>query len=636
MCGIAGILYRDGKVPDKELIRRMCDTMAHRGPDGKGNIALAGCGFGHRRLSIIDLECGAQPMSNEDESVWITFNGEIYNFPELKLELEALGHKFRTRSDTETIVHLYEEKGAELLNRLRGMFALGIWNTRKKVLLLARDRIGKKPLYYFEDNEGIYFASEIKALLVLKNCPRQIDPRSIELFLAYQSIPGEHTIFDGVKRLAPGHMLIWKPDCHAKVSKYWEANWSEKTKMNYEDAKLRLRELILDAVKCRLISDVPLGAFLSGGVDSSAVVAAMAEVSDAPVKTFSIGFPQSDFDETKYARIIAKKFGTQHEEFIVEPNAISILPKLVWHYDQPYADSSALPTYYVSQVTRQRVTVALNGDGGDEFFGGYERYRALLFYKLFRSMTNEPLRSLFESATKFIPEGSMNRSIPRKIRRFAAAARLEPDKFNISLFEYFDLNQRKELYSDEFQTRLNGYNADRYLFEIMNADSMTEADEIDKVLRADTLMYLPDTLLVKVDIASMAVSLEARSPLLDTSIMEFAASLPREWKVGMFQSKKILKDAHRGIIPDEVMFRRKMGFSMPVSHWFRNELHEFLKEVLLDNKSIGRNYFKRSSIETLISEHKSGMKNNANKLWALLMLELWHREVLEKRVISCA
>jgi asparagine synthase (glutamine-hydrolysing) len=616
----------------------MTDRIVHRGPDGEGHVAVPGCGLGHRRLSIIDLSTGGQPLANEDESVWITFNGEIYNFLDLRPGLEAAGHKFHTKSDTEVMVHLYEEKGRAFVRDLRGMFAFGIWDTRRRTLLLARDRAGKKPLYYFEDAAGFYFASEIKALLTLPNCPREVDPRAIDLYLAYQSIPGETTIFRGVRRLPPASTLEWSAERGIRIEKYWEADWTKRTTMSYEEARRHLRELIVDATRARLISDVPLGAFLSGGVDSSAVVAAMAEVSSGPVRTFSIGFQQEDFNETRYARIIAEKFGTQHEEFIVEPQAIDILPKLAWHYDQPYADSSALPTYYVSKMTREHVTVALNGDGGDEYFGGYERYRALLIQRLYSAFTTSGIRGAIESATSWIPEGAKNRSIPRKIRRFAHAARLSADHFNLSLFEYFDRGHRDELYDAGFRERLGDYDADLYLLELMASGGGARdskgtdrglPDAVDRVLRADTLMYLPDTLLVKVDIASMAASLEARSPLLDTSIMEFAASLPRSWKVGFSSSKRILKEAHHGILPNEIMYRRKMGFSVPLSHWFRAELYDFMRDALLDPRALNRGYFRQDAIEHLIDEHRSGQRNNAFRLWALLMLEMWHREILE-------
>jgi len=631
MCGIAGIVYRDGRRPDLRLLKKMTDTLVHRGPDGEGHVVLDGCGLGHRRLSVIDLETGAQPMANEDDSVWITYNGEVYNYPELQSELERKGHRFRTRSDTESILHLYEEVDDKVVDRLRGMFAFGIWDLRSRKLLLARDRIGKKPLFWFEDSAGIYFASEIKALLTLPNCPREIDHESIDLYLAYQSIPGTKTIFREIHRLAPASRLVWTPSSSASVKRYWQLDWSRKTNISYEEAKIRLRELILDATRCRLISDVPLGAFLSGGIDSSVVVSAMAETSDVPVKTFSIGFPEADFTETRYARLIAKRFGTEHEEFIVEPSAMEILPRLVWHFDQPYADSSALPVFYVSQMARQRVTVALNGDGGDEFFGGYEHYRAVLYQRLYSSLLPQRVRDIVADFATHLPEGPRKGSVRGKIKRFAKASRYESEHCHLNMIQVFGQEARAALYSSEFAAHLDGYNADTYLLGLMtNTDnSRPIQDPMDRILRADTLMYLPDTLLTKMDIASMAVSLEGRSPLLDTSVMEFAASLPSTWKIGPLSSKRILKDAYRGILPSSIIRRPKMGFKVPLERWFRGDLYNYLREVLLDKPCLERGYFRETSIRRLIDEHKTGHRDNSARLWSLLMLELWHKKFTE-------
>ena len=629
MCGIAGIVLRDGRKPDLRLVKKMTNMLVHRGPDGAGHIALEGCALGHRRLSIIDLEAGAQPMTNEDESVWITYNGEVYNFLELRDQLEGKGHTFRTRSDTETIVHLYEDFGEKVVDHLRGMFAFGIWNRRNRQLLLARDRIGKKPLFWFEDKEGIYFASEIKALLVLPNCPFEVDYESIDLYLAYQSIPGTKTIFSGIHRLAPASRLVWTPQSSAFIEKYWSLDWTKKTSLSYMDAKEHLRDLIREATRCRMIADVPLGAFLSGGVDSSLVVSAMAEVSDRPVKTFTIGFPQKDYTETQYARIVADKFETEHEELIVEPSGIEIISKLVWHYDQPFADSSAIPTYMVSKIARQHVKVALTGDGGDEFFGGYEYYRAGLYQRLFSRVTPRALRGLMANFVSGISEGANKRSVPGKLIRFIKASQFSPELSHLQLTQMFNRQVREKLYEPEFYSHLNGYQADDYLLNLIvgsKEKSAARGDEIDPILRADTLMYLPDTLLTKVDIASMAVSLEGRSPLLDTSVMEFAASLPSGWKVRLFDSKQILKEAYEGILPNKILYRQKMGFKVPLTHWFRSELYDYVAEVLLDKQAIDRGYFNSSFIQELIEDHKHGRKDNSARLWALLMLELWHHE----------
>ena len=587
MCGIAGIATADGSTPDRRLLQAMTSCIAHRGPDGDGFLTLPGIGLGHRRLAIIDLAGGAQPMADERDECWVILNGEIYNFRELRPGLEAKGYRFRTRSDTEVLVTMIKDQGVAAMPHLRGMFALAAWDGRTRQLLLARDRPGKKPLYWFQDARGLYFASEIKALLVLPNCPRDVDPAAIDLYLAYEAIPGTRTIFKGIHRLPPATTLTWSAGSDPHVETYWRADWTRKTTMSYEDARRHLRELIVDATRARLIADVPLGAFLSGGVDSSAVVSAMAECSSGAVKTFSIGFANQDFNETRYARLVAEKFGTDHEELIVEPNAIEILPTLAWHYDQPFADSSALPTYYVSKMTRQHVTVALNGDGGDEWFGGYERYRALLVRSLYQAATTPALRDAAGQLARWLP-GQAGGSLD-KLKFFANAARGTLDEFNLRMFHHrqFEAAERASLYSAEFAARLGPSTAERYFLDLM-IDSAAHAgdDPVDRALRTDTLMYLPDTLLVKVDVASMAVALEGRSPLLDGSIMEFAASLPRAWKVTARQSKKILKDAHRGILPDEILDRRKMGFSVPLKHWLRDDLYGYTREILLDRSSL--------------------------------------------------
>ncbi len=634
MCGIAGFATADGSTPDRRLLKAMADTMAHRGPDGEGFLTLPGVGFGHRRLAIIDLVSGDQPMTDEQGDCSVIFNGEIYNFRELRAELEARGVRFRTKSDTEAILYLFRDRGAEAVRALRGMFAIAAWDRRTRTLLLARDRIGKKPLYWFEDARGLYFASEIKALLAVPSCPREIDPEAIDLYLAYEAIPGTRTIFKGVHRLAPASTLTWTAGAGPRIETYWHADWRRKTTLSYEDAKRQLRDLIVDATRVRLISDVPLGAFLSGGVDSSAVVSAMAECSPDPVRTFSIGFPRDDFNETRFARMVAAKFGTVHEEFVVEPNAVEVLPALAWHYDQPFADSSALPTYYVSRMTRQHVTVALNGDGGDEWFGGYERYRALVVRGLYHAATTPSLRGLAERLARAMPGGTAPGSGLSKVRLFADAARGTLDEFTLRMFHHrmFEATERAGLYSADFAASLRGANADTYFLQLMveSADAVG-ADPVDRALWTDTLMYLPDTLLVKVDIAAMSVGLEGRSPLLDQHVMEFAASLPRAWKVTARQSKKILKEAHEGILPHEVLYRRKMGFSIPLKHWLRGDLYGYTRDLLLDPASISRGYFRRDAVERLIEDHRAGTRNNSTRLWSLLMLEHWHREILEGR-----
>jgi asparagine synthase (glutamine-hydrolysing) len=632
MCGIAGIVTADGSTPDAALLREMTSAIAHRGPDGDVVEVGPGYGFGHRRLAIIDLETGAQPMTDADRRWTVCFNGEIYNFQELRRELESRGRRFRTRSDTEVMLQWLGEEGAAAIPRLGGMFAVGAWDAHERQLLLFRDRVGKKPLYWFQDARGLYFASEVKALLRLPNCPREVDPDALDLYLAYEAIPGSRTIFKGVHRLPPASVMRWSAAAGVRIDTYWEADWSRRTTLSYEDARRELRRLIVEATRARLIADVPLGAFLSGGVDSSVVVSAMAECASGAVKTFSIGFPDEEADETRFARMVAERFGTTHEEFVVEPNAVDMLPTLAWHYDQPFADPSALPTYYVSRATRQHVTVALNGDGGDEWFGGYERYRALLAAERYQSAVPAPVRGLAAGVAGLLPGRDRSGTFGAKAHLFADGARHSLDVFNLRLFHHrqFERAARATLYSGGFSEQVAGADAEGCLLDVMAESARrTRGDIVDRAMRTDTVMYLPDTLLVKVDIAAMAVGLEARSPLLDASVIEFAASLPREWKVTRTQSKKILKDAHEGILPHEVMHRPKMGFSMPLARWFRSDLQGYVRDVLLDPRTLGRGYFKASAVESLIVEHAEGRRNHASRLWSLLMLEHWHREIAD-------
>jgi asparagine synthase (glutamine-hydrolysing) len=633
MCGIAGMVLADGARPDRDALRAMTDCLAHRGPDAEGHYVEPGIGLGHRRLSIIDLSGGAQPMGSEDGHCQVVFNGEIYNFLALRPGLEARGHAFRTRSDTEVLVHLIEERGRDALPLLQGMFALAAWNSRTRELLLARDRAGKKPLYWFQDRAGFYFASEIKALLTLPNCPRAIDPGALDLYLTYDAIPGTKTIFRGVSRLPPASVLTIAPGSSPRIETYWAADWSRKTTLPYDEAAHQLRQLIVEATRARLVADVPLGAFLSGGVDSSIVVAAMAETSAAPVRTFSIGFPEADFDETRFARLVADRFATRHEALIVRPNAVEILPSLAWHYDQPFADSSALPTFYVSQLTRPHGTVALTGDGGDEFFGGYERYRALLVRALYERVTTRGVRTLAGRLAHWLPGGAAGGTTLGKIGFFADAASADLATFNRRLMYHrgFEAPERAALYAEDFGRLVPPAAAEAYFADRMiESAASAGGDPVDWALCTDTRLYLPDTLLVKVDIASMSVGLETRAPLLDTAVMEFAASLPRAWKVTRTDGKKILKDAFRDVLPGDVLDRRKMGFSIPLARWFRHDLAPYVREILLDARTLRRGYFKPAAVERLIDDHVSGRRNNAYRLWTLIMLEHWHREILER------
>lgn len=630
MCGIAGKLYFDQerRVTAQEL-KRMAATLTHRGPDGEGVWCNGNIGLAHRRLAIIDLRPEAgQPMSNEDGTAWITFNGEIYNFQELRQDLEARGHVFRTQSDTEAIIHAYEEYGRQCLNRLRGMFAFAIWNSRTRTLFLARDRVGKKPLYYFADKERFLFASEIKALLVDDAVPREPDPAAIDHFLALQYIPSPLSAFRGVKKLPPAHWLEVR-EGQLETGRYWKLRYSPKRKISVSDAIAELRWRFAEAVRLRLISDVPLGAFLSGGVDSSAVVAAMAGETDQPVRTFSVGFAEASFDERAFARQVAERYGTTHTELVVDTQVKDLLPRLVWHYDEPIGDASAVPSYAIAEVTRQYVTVVLNGDGGDENFAGYDWYMMDRFAHRGEAVPLA-LRRGFHALMQGLPHGWRQYAPVRKVARLAEVLALPPAQRYAQWVSHFGPEQRQSLYASDFKAFLNG-SCPEASFERVFSQSDAE-DWTDTVLGADVELYLPDDLLVKIDRATMAHSLEARSPFLDHVFMEFAASLPAEFKLSGMKKKHILKAALRGVVPDAVLDRPKMGFSAPVAHWLRHELREMIHDLLLSPRALQRGYFAPPVISTLLHEHCSGQADHAAGLWDLLMLELWHREFVDRAV----
>jgi asparagine synthase (glutamine-hydrolysing) len=627
MCGICGKLYFDEaqSVLSNDL-RRMSRTLAHRGPDGEGMWTKDNVGLAHRRLSIIDLRPEAgQPMSNEDSTVWITFNGEIYNFQELRADLQARGHVFRTNSDTEAIVHAYEQYGRECLDRLRGMFAFAIWDTRNKTLFLARDRVGKKPLFYFADTRSFIFASEIKAILAEPSVTAQPDPTAIDHYLAMGYIPAPLSAFRGIRKLPAAHWLEIK-NGRIEIGRYWRLRYSTKRKISVDEAAVELQARLAEAVRLRLVSDVPLGAFLSGGVDSSAIVAYMAQAMDAPVQTFSVGFEEQSFDERPFARMVAERYGTKHTELVVSAPVADILPRVVWQYDEPFADPSAVPSYAIAQLTRRYVTVVLNGDGGDESFAGYNRY---LIDRLFRRADVLPrsLRRGLALALKRLWSTGPRRNLLRKLTKLAELIALEPERRYARWFGQFTLEERHSLYTDEFKDASNGIDAEHMfvsLFAENDADNGLDAD-----LSTDINLYLPDDLLVKMDRASMAHSLEARSPLLDHVFMEFVATLPPAMKLCGKRTKYILKKSLRGVIPDAVLDRPKMGFGAPISSWFRNELREMAADLLLSPRARQRGYFRASVLEDLWTEHTSRGLDHSEKLWDLLILELWHRNVLD-------
>jgi asparagine synthase (glutamine-hydrolysing) len=624
MCGIAGIVAEKGRVTEA-LVQPLIDAQAHRGPDAWGTWADDVCALGHRRLAIIDLsEAGRQPMANDDGSIQITFNGEIYNFQALRAELEALGYRFRTRTDTEVIIHAYEQWGEKCLAKLRGMFAFGLWDQRHRRLLLARDRVGKKPLFYGSFAGQFIFASELQGLLAHPEVPREVNTSALDTYLSYGYVPPPHTAFQGIYKLPPAHYLELnvKPTAtEFSVERYWSLPYEPKLKLNEQEIAEALREKLSEAVRLRMISDVPLGAFLSGGIDSSIVVGLMAQHSTQPVKTFSIGFKEAAYNELDLARRIAEKWSTEHHEFVVEPNALEVVPKLVRHYGEPYADPSAVPTFYVSQLTREHVTVALNGDGGDESFAGYERYLGNRMAERLHGIPGTGLMA--QMLGRLLPDSIDPRDRVRNVRRFLnVMTQPMPQRYSRWL-SYFTASDKESLYSQDFRARLNGAGHSDWLADLVA--ERCHLDPVDAAMSVDIDSYLPFDLLVKVDIAAMANSLEARSPLLDHEVMEFAARLPASLKLRGRNLKYLLKTAFSDLLPPENVNRRKAGFAIPVGQWFRGPLRELLCDTLLLGAR-SHAYFDPMQIARLVDDHLNSRADHSFQLWDLLMLELWHRE----------
>jgi asparagine synthase (glutamine-hydrolysing) len=627
VCGIVGQASRDGRQGDRATLERMCAALEHRGPDSRGLHIDHGVGLGIQRLRVIDLATGDQPIYNEDGSVVVVLNGEIYNYRELRSELERSGHRFATRSDTEVIAHLYEEDGAALVRRLHGMFGLAVWDAKRRRVLLARDRVGKKPLYYAQLGEQLVFASELCALLQDERVPRDVDHRALDAYLAYRWVPAPMTAFRAVRKLPPGSTLTFE-DGRVTVERYWRLDFSPKRSLrDVREVHDELRAQIRAATARRMISDVPLGAFLSGGIDSAAVVAAMAETSPEPVKTFSIGFSSDKFNELPLARIVAERFGTDHHELIVEPDALEVIPRIVRHYGEPFADDSAIPSFYVAEMARRHVTVALNGDGGDESFGGYPRY-AVNHAAAAVERVPVALRRLLAGAGMRVPESGTIDSWPSRIRRAAETLALDGAARYVAYMTHLNGLRRERLYTDEYR-RLVG---ESVAFDVMERP-WRESDAcavVDRMLDVDVQTYLADDLLVKMDIATMASSLEARSPLLDHKLMEFAAALPADLKVRGRQTKVVLRSALRGSIPDEVLDAPKRGFRLPLGDWLRGELREYSRDVLLDERATGRGYFDQSYVRGLLDRHAGRLQDHSQGIWTLLMFELWHREFVDR------
>ena len=614
MCGICGRVNGElQRGVRQDELAGMAAAIRHRGPDDEGFFVRGNVGLGMRRLSILDVAGGQQPIANETRDIWVVFNGEIYNFLELRRDLQARGHRFRTQSDTEVIVHLYEEQGPTCVRALRGMFAFALWDQRQGRLVLARDRVGKKPLLYAVRNGDLLFASELKALLTVPDLAPALDLESLDEYLAFGYIRHPHTIFRGIAKLPPGHVLIWQGG-DVRLERYWSLEFAPKLEITAAEAGERTEQLLADAVKVRLMSEVPLGALLSGGVDSSLVVALMAEHSSEPVRTFSIGFEGDPADELPFAREVASRFGTRHTEFTVRPVLRDVLPRLAWTYDEPFADSSALPSYYVCQVARQAVTVALNGDGGDENFAGYTRYRR-------SAGLAEQARAhvgLVRGHFTLAPAPAWKRRAQRALRRL-----LVPDAEGAVAPDYFDGADRWSLYRPAVRAAL----AARRPLPVLKAWEAAAAlpHPLDRMLAMDSAWYLPDDLLYKMDMASMAHSLEARSPFLDHRVLEFSACLPAAVKCPGGELKGLLKQVAARRLGDAFVRRPKRGFAPPLGKWLREDLRELAGDLLLGAGRLTADCLDSGAIERIWREHASGARNHARRLWTLLMLELWFR-----------
>ncbi len=633
MCGICGIAIRDGVVAEEDL-RRMNKLLRHRGPDEEGYYLGPNIGLAHRRLSVIDLATGQQPMYNERRNLCIVFNGEIYNYRELRSDLCARGYKFVTNSDTEVILRLYEDRGTDCLSSLRGMFAFAIWNEEAQMLFLARDRIGKKPLYYAETGRGLLFASEMKALMTHPWISREIDEEGFEAFLANMYVPEPKTILRGVSKLEAGSFLLWNKDKTVK-RRYWDLRYEPKQPVSEEEAVEKVRYLLEDAVKVRLESEVPMGCLLSGGVDSASVVAMMRRHVGGDLHTFSIGFEEEEYNELPLARRVAERFETKHEELIVKPNAVDVLPKLVWHFDEPFGDSSAVPTYYVAEMARRNVTVVLNGDGGDESFFGYTRYLPPAEDDMMAGWRRIPY-FLRRFAVQPVASGVFHlfprSSATQRLNFGNQFSMLGPQEAYVRGGTLFHDQMRMLLIGSAISGKARRSDSESPALRYMKDGAALSF--ADQMVRSDALTYLPGDLLVKMDRMTMAHSLEARAPYLDHLLMEYAATLPVEIKFKNAQLKYLLKKALRGIVPDEILDAKKRGFTAPIECWLQRDLKRFSEEILLSPEARRRGLLDLRYVKQLLKEHQSRRRAYHHHIWALLNFEVWCRTFLDRTDFS--
>jgi len=619
MCGIAGAVHAPGLAPpSRELLARMAERLHHRGPDGSGVHVDGNAGLAHRRLSIIDLTGGAQPMCTEDGDLSIVFNGEMYNFQIVRADLESRGHTFRTQSDTEVILAAYREWGRACITRFNGMFALALWDRTRRCLFAARDRLGKKPFYYAASEKRLLFASELKALLEVPDLARDVNPAALHEFLSRSIIGGGRTIYRDVRSLPPGHMLEWREGA-LTIERYWTLRFEPDDPARAEDDYLEeLTERLRESVRLRMISDVPLGAFLSGGIDSSIVVALMASLSSRPVKTFTIGFDEPGYNEIEDARVVARHLGTDHAEHVVKPDAIGILGDLAWHYDEPFGDSSMIPTYYVCAMARREATVALSGDGGDEVFAGYVRYRRALEARRWSRIPSWVRRGLVGPVAAALPMEAPARNFLHAI----AHHRPEAPGYHLGIYPYI----REDLLAPEFKRQA----AAAWAAEpAVPAAAPLPDDLVTRLQAMDTAAYLPEDILVKVDRASMAHSLEVRAPFLDHNLVEFMARVPRSLKLRDGVSKYLLRRLGRRLLPESVFTKPKQGFAVPKGSWFQRELRSVARERLLDPRALSRGYFRPKKVEMILRAHDAGTRDYSDWIWCLLVLEEWHRTFLD-------
>jgi asparagine synthase (glutamine-hydrolysing) len=630
MCGICGLVRTAGGAAfSRELVTGMCRTIVHRGPDDEGVYVDGRAGLGNRRLSIIDVEGGHQPLSNEDGSIWIAYNGEAYNFAEIRNDLGSRGHVFTTRSDTETIVHAYEEWGVPaFIERFRGMFAFALWNKRTETLLLMRDRIGIKPLYYtLLPDRTLVFGSELKSILAHPGVRREVEPAALDLYLTLEYVPAPYSMFKNIFKLPAGHFLTWK-DGRLEVEKYWDLQPNPHPEKPASLAAVtdELYALLKESVKLRLVSDVPLGAFLSGGIDSSCVVGLMRELGAEPLRTFSIGFKDQTYNELTYARRIAERFQTEHEEFILEPQALELTKKLVRHLDEPLGDFSIFPTYLVSEMARRRVTVALSGDGGDELFAGYEHYQA---QRMARWPGMAAAARAAGTVTGRMRPSKKKKGAWNKLRRFAQAFDHDAGHRHLRWMMFLSEGMKRELYGPAFQTALGGIGSIRGREPFPgHFAAMNGFDALTGELYLDLKTYLVDDIMVKVDRMSMATSLEAREPLLDHKLVEYAFRLPGDLKLHGSKTKWIFKNTLERLLPRETLYRKKEGFSIPIKHWLAVELRDLLEGTLSEKRVRESGWFTYAPIRRMIDAHAAGRENYSHQLWTLLVFEIWRENYL--------